>query len=92
MKRRTATIERYHCYGTPRHHLRVTYRGRVLRWRDASSPGLCFAMADAPDWGAESLQAMKAHARRHGFTHVRIVGDWSGRTKPRGGSLKGATE
>lgn len=87
MKRRTATIERYHCYGTPRLHLRVTYQGRVLRWRDASSPGLSFAMADAEDRGAETLDAMRAHARRHGFTHVRIVGDWFGRTKPRGGSL-----
>lgn len=26
-KRKTATIERYHLYGTPRYELRVTYRG-----------------------------------------------------------------
>lgn len=81
---RTATIERYHRFGTPRHHLRVIYRGRVLWWRDGAGS----AIADAPDYGAESLAAMREHARKHGFTHVRIAGDWQGRTKPKGGKLQ----
>lgn len=86
MKRQTATIERYHCFGTPRYHLRATSRGRVLTWRDADSPGLSFAYAIAEDRGAETLAAMKARAKRHGFTHCRIVGEWVGE-RPRGGKL-----
>lgn len=77
---KTATIERYHCYGTPNHHIRVTYRGNVLRWRDSASPGLSFAMADTVDRGSETIGAMIEHARRHGFTHARFTGDWKGRT------------
>lgn len=83
--RKTATIDRYHCWGTPRHHLRVAYMGRTLQWRDTSSPGLSFAYADMVDYGAESIEAAKAHAKRQGFTHVRFTGDWS--VKPRGGKL-----
>ena len=88
-KRFTATIERYHCYGTPHHWLHVHYRGRVLNWslRDADGYYQGQAYADARDDGPEVLQAMRQHAARMGFTHVRIAGDWSGRTKPKGGRL-----
>lgn len=83
-KTRTATIERYHCFGTPRYHLRVTYKGELLRWRS----GGMSVVADAVDYGNETFMAMWAHARNHGFTHVRVAGDWTGRTKPRGGKIQ----
>lgn len=84
MKRHTATIERYHCYGTRHHHLRVTYRGKTLQW----SEGLTSAWADMVDYGQESIDAAKGHARKQGFTHCRFVGDWTNYRSPqRGGKL-----
>lgn len=80
---KTATIERYHVYGTPRHNLRLTYRGKTVRWRD----GIAEVWADAPHYGVESIDAFRAHAKRQGFTHVRIAGDWSKSAKPSGGKL-----
>ena len=84
---KTATIERWHCYGTPNHHLYVTYKGRPLQWRDPNFPGLSFAFAVMVDYGAESIEACKAHARRMGFTHVRFAGEWNLNNMPRGGKL-----
>jgi hypothetical protein len=87
--KRTATIERYHCFGTPHHWLQVHYRGKVLNWSarrpDGSYEGQTYA--DARHDGDDVLAAMRAHAKRMGFTHVRITGDWQGRTKPNGGAL-----
>lgn len=79
---KTATIERYHLYGTCHHHLRVLYRGSVLNWtmRDAQGYYQGQAYADAMDVGAETVNAMIGHASRNGFTHVRFAGDWKGRT------------
>lgn len=87
--KRTATIERYHCYGTPHHWLNVHYRGKVLNWathrEDGSYEGQAYA--DARHDGPDVMEAMRQHAKRKGFTHVRIVGDWAGFTKPKGGKL-----
>ena len=81
---KTATIERYHIYGTMNHGLCVTYRGRVLHWTENGGYSV---YADAPDWGQESIDAMRKHALNHGFTHCRFVGDWSKARKPVGGKL-----
>ena len=87
--RRTVTLERYHCYGTPRHHLRLTYRGRTLHWWDQTDTGPASVYADACDFHQQDqIDAMRATAKRQGFTHLRVVGDWSRRNKPRGGILK----
>jgi hypothetical protein len=37
------------------------------------------------DYGQESIEAAKSHARKQGFTHIRFAGEW--RNKPRGGKL-----
>lgn len=94
MKRRTATIERYHVHGTMRYELRVTYRSETLWWnaRDNGVSRTFYAIVqDCPlkGWGdiPDDVQACRDHAKRHGFTHVRIIGDWSKRTKPKGGAL-----
>jgi len=85
MAKRTATIERYHCYGTPRHHLCVRYRGKTLSW--SAGPSWHIVYADAWHYGADTFRAMVQHAENRGFTHVRIVGDWTHSTKPAGGSI-----
>jgi hypothetical protein len=88
MKRQTITLERYHCYGTPRHHLRLTYRGRTLHWWEQTDTGPASVYADAADLHApDQIDAMRAMAKRHGFSHLRITGDWSRRDKPRGGLI-----
>lgn len=81
--RKTATIERCHCYGTPRFYFCLTYRGRVCSYWQTGHIVYCQTMAD----DLESLQAMKDHARKQGFTHVKFSGDWDKRTKPQGGKL-----
>ena len=90
--RRTATIVRYHCYGTPRHHLSVCYLGEVLRWavRDADGYHQGHATADMVHNGEQSIEAAKDIARKQGFTHVKFDGDWSdfaARNIPRNGKL-----
>jgi len=93
--RKTATIERYHVYGTPRHELRVTYRGEFINWWETSPEGAhvhAYAIVqDDPtkDWdgGPVDVNMCRLYAKRMGFTHVRIVGDWDRRTKPAGGKL-----
>jgi hypothetical protein len=83
MQRKTATIERFHVYGTPRYGYVLTYRGNVIRWRE----GLAECWAQTADDSLESLQSLKARALQFGFTHVRITGNWERRTKPNGGKL-----
>ena len=87
--RRTATITRYHCYGTPRHHLSVSYLGQRLRWtvRDADGYYKGNAIADMVHNGDESIEAAKNIARKQGFTHVKFDGDWPNARKPRNGKL-----
>lgn len=84
---KTATIERYHCFGTPNHHLKVTYKGHTLRWSNHDAKGyyLGETWADMVDYGAESIVAARGHAKKHGFTHVKFTGDW--KNKPRGGKV-----
>ena len=82
MTRKTATIERYRAFGTPYENICVTYRGYTLNWwKDR-----CHVFAHTKYYGQESIDAMKEHAKRHGFTHVRFVG-WTS-NKPKGGKLK----
>ena len=83
---KTATIERYHVYGTNRYDLCVRYNGKTLSWV-STEPSWHVVHAVALDHGADSLRAMVDHARRHGFTHVRYTGDWDKRTKPHGGLI-----
>jgi hypothetical protein len=92
--RRTATVERYHVYGTMRYELRVMYRGRVLRWSIGNgSTAMAIVQNDPtqqPNIGwlcPVDVFACRAHAKRMGFTHVRFVGDWERRTKPVNGAL-----
>lgn len=81
MKIKTATIERYHVWGTSHHHLRVTYKGKTLNWwKDGAH-----VYADMLDYGNESIDACMEHAKRQGFNRVRFVGDW--RNPPNGGML-----
>ena len=89
MKRKTATIERYHCYGTVNHHLRVYYRGKTLKWanRDPEGYYLGESWADMVDYGQESIDAARQHAKRQGFSHVKFTGEWSHARKPKGGKL-----
>lgn len=87
MKRKTATIERYHVYGTRDSYMaRVMYRGRVLsHWQS----GYCSA-AHFPAPGGfpyEWEEIARNHAKRHGCTHVRFIGNFQGVRKPRGGRL-----
>lgn len=84
---KTATIERSHCYGTPRYQLSVRYLGKVLQWRDETYLGYITAHAYILDDGADAIERARTVARRYGFTHCRFTGDWSGRTKPSGGKL-----
>jgi len=96
-KRKTATIDRYHCYGTPNHHLSVSYRSKVLRWSTHDKDGYWTgnAYADMVDYGKESIDAAKRHAINHGFTHVKFTGEWPKGGKPKGGKIstvKGVTE
>lgn len=86
--KRTVTLERYPCYGTPRHHLRLTYRGLTLHWWEQTETGPASVYADACDLHAQDqIDAMRLTAKKQGFTHLRVVGDWSRSTKPKGGKL-----
>ena len=82
-KRRTALIERFHYYGTPRYGFVVSYRGATVRWREGNAD--VWAQTAFDD--AEAMEYSRKHAKAQGFTHCRIAGDWSGRTKPKGGKL-----
>jgi hypothetical protein len=89
----TATIERYHVWGTHRHELRVMHRGRVVSWYEGLTHVLAIVQDDptqARDVGwlvSTDVHACRLHAKRQGFTHVRFAGDWSKRTKPKDGKL-----
>ena len=82
-KQRTATIERCHMWGTPRNYFQLMYNGRCVCWWENGAQVFAQTMYD----DAEALQAMRDTAKRQGFTHVRIAGEWQGRTKPKGGKV-----
>lgn len=87
---KTATIERHRLYGTHRYQLHVTYRGHTLNWRDGSAWVFAIVQDDpagAPAGMPEDVRIAREHAKRQGFTHVKIAGDWDRRTKPKGGKL-----
>lgn len=86
MATKTAVVHRAHVYGTHRHVLHVTYRGRTLRWREASSPSIS-CHASFQHTGQESEEHARSIARKFKFTHVRFEGDWTRHTKPKGGKL-----
>jgi len=52
---KTATIERYHLYGTMRHMICARYRGDILFWWTNGHR----VFADAPFYGQDSIDAMK---------------------------------
>jgi hypothetical protein len=84
-KQRTATIERYHVFGTRHYCLSLIYRGRDLT---PCFDSLHRVPVMVPD-DAEGILRMQRIAKAQGFTHCRFTGDWDryGRTKPRGGKL-----
>ncbi len=71
--RKTATIERYHMYGTRHHALKITYRG--------------YTRHEVIDHGEDSIVLLLNVARVRGYTHAKFVGDWARRTKPKNGAL-----
>lgn len=87
MARKTASIERYHVWGTPNYCLSMFYRTDEMTPRDpASFPGHRALPAWIPD-DATGIERMRVHAKANGFTHVRFVGDWERRVKPSGGKI-----
>ena len=73
---KTATLERTHIYGTPRHQQALVYRGNVVRfWEHGHSTYL-----QAPCFGLETIASMVDRALEQGFTHIRFAGDWQGYT------------
>lgn len=81
--RKTAVIERYHLYGTQRYMVRLMYRGETLYDIKAGVK----KYHDRPHFIDEDIRELARTAARSGFTHVRFVGDWERRPKPRGGAL-----
>lgn len=87
MKTSTITLERYHVWGTPNKCLALFYRGMELTPKE--KPALMGHRA-LPAWipdDAAGIEQMREHARSMGFTHWRIEGDWTNRTKPHQGKL-----
>ena len=79
MAKRTATIQRYHVYGTPNHCLAMFYRDKEITPRRVAW--------SLPDWipdDAAGIEQMRQHAKALGFTHVRFTG-W--RNNPKNGKL-----
>lgn len=60
---KTATIERYHIFGTCQHERHVLYRGRHIGARNQGY---------FPD-DLQGLESAKQWARAHGFTHYATV-------------------
>lgn len=85
MTRKTAIAERWPVHGTHNYTLGVRYRGRLLCWVNGSPPTKVYA--SFLYCGAESEEWARKIAREHGFTHIRFTGDWTKRTKPKGGKL-----
>jgi hypothetical protein len=83
MSRKTATIERYHVYGTPNYCVALFYQGRELTPKE--SPRSVLHRWIPGD--SEGVTELTALAARLGFTHVRYVGNWERQTKPRDGEL-----
>lgn len=77
---KTATLERYHVWGTPNHCLALFYRNEELTPRE--NPALPGHRA-LPAWIRDDdagIAQLVSHARSLGFTHVKFEGDWSKRT------------
>lgn len=76
---KTATIERYHVFGTSRHNQSLTYNGSTLHyWSDGQS-----VYVQAPCYGIETIKELSKRAYQRGFTHIRFCGDWSGYNVPK---------
>lgn len=93
-KRRTVTIELYHCYGTPNYHLHALHQGHVVSYSQYEGEYWKGTVhLDAPHWfGVDQdnlLREWRERLKRLGFTHWRFTGDWGIRTdaKPKGGKL-----
>ena len=81
MMKKTITIFRYPVSGANCDMIEARYRGVTLNWYGDGHQ----ESAQEKYVGDESIDAMKQHARRQGFTHVRFVG-WT-TDKPKGGKL-----
>jgi len=80
---KTATIERYHVWGTPNHCFAMFYRENELT--PTHSP-----TCPTPQWIPDDEQGrvrLLRLAHMRGFTHIRYAGDWDKRTKPHGGLI-----
>ncbi len=84
---RTAVISRVHMYGTHRYYLSLMHRGYQIGPREPQLLPGHWAPFELVQDDAAGMQRMRDHAKRLGFTHVRIAGDWQGRTVPKGGAL-----
>lgn len=82
MKKKTVTIEIYPISGTMNKMIHAVYRGRVLSHTE-HKPHFSFVYASCRYDGSESIESMKTQARRHGFTHYRLIGPegpkWGGK-------------
>lgn len=90
--RKTATIERYHVYGTPRHHVRATYRGHTVNyWQQGDCRPEHVYLDAVHCFGIDEIELLHEWRKRLkglGFTHVRFDGAWGKHnTKPKGGKL-----
>lgn len=87
MAKTTATIERYHVYGTPNYCVALFHRGSEYTPKERDAHGHASTQAQWIPADAEGVELLRQHAKSLGFTHVRFAGDWSKQTKPAGGKL-----
>lgn len=73
MKKKTVSIEIHSISGTMDKMIHAIYKGRILSHTE-HNPHLMFVYASCRYDGQESIEAMKTHARRHGFTHYKLIG------------------
>lgn len=87
---KTATIERYHVWGTPNHCVALWYRGEELT---PLEDGSTVRRQWIPD-DVQGVERLRQVAINLGFTHVRYTGEW-GRKHPKKQKLlapRGMTE
>lgn len=86
----TVTLERRVVQGTGLMMIEMHYKGTLIQL-----DGLGYACFKARSDKLEhvltdkisSITELRQAAREKGFTHMRISGDWTGVTKPKGGRL-----
>jgi hypothetical protein len=78
MKTKTASIERYHVWGTPHYCLALVYRGKDYTPHESPT---CPIPRMIPD-DADGIAKLKRVARAWGFSHVQFTGDWDRMKRP----------